>query len=1071
MSKQLLSKELSHWSRGLYLHERTSILGDLKEGINGAASSYIEDWCKKTGIPKKFISNRLENDGLDESSFQKIIMMKENPNVLKEESWMKILEEIFSNKYIEVDDNDLDSNQLNNHMFLDFVRPFLEWTKTEVSKSFEQIEESYTSKVDKVAIQCNILNAVCRNLIMLAGRVLVYELNLARIEKKLHGETSEERFEYFVENYITRKEDIYKILLKYPVLARLMVQTAERWKIAIFEALERFLHDYDHIHESFSGNFSKLVNIKTGIGDLHKNGRSVFILEFSSDSRLVYKPRSMSIDIHFNGLLNWLNNKGAKPQFKILNVLNYGEYGWQEFVEAKECNSLEEVEKFYEILGGYIAIFHILHATDMHMENIIASGEHPQFIDLESLFQNFNPVGDEAFTALQKASNELSQSVLRTALLPASLFKSGSFRSIELSGIGGHGGQRLPRAKYEFENSGTDKMRLIKGIGFSKGAKNRPMYAGKEVSPEKYVDNIVRGFEDVYNIFLNNRQELLVSEGPIMSFENDNVRALMRHTQSYSIMLEGAIHPENLQDGLNRVRLFDYLWRVAELNEDIVPLISSETHDLLLGDVPYFQSNVNSTSVWDSRGKEVKEFYKQSALENTLNRIKMLAGEDCQKQMRYIRISMTTMLKRWDLKEYRNDFSNHNLLNMATSKQFIQQAIDIGDRLLESAFWGDKLEDVNWIGIGASLNDRWLFTPLDASLYDGVLGVAMFYAYLGEISKNEKYTQVAKSAVQSALDFLKKYDGLGSLSAFNGYASVAYVFSHLAVLWDDDTYLQKALIALSECEKWIEKDQAYDLIGGVTGTLIVALRLYELTKSKKTIEIAIQCGEHLIKNAKQQREGYGWTSHLDPDTALVGLSHGTAGMAWALAELYTITKDEKFLNYSKHAIAYERTMFMPDEGNWSDLRYREERKSLGIVNPVQWCHGAAGVALGRLMTLPHWNDTKMEEEIRIAIATTLRDGFGGSHCQCHGDFGNLEVLLVASEILGEPDLYKNAVKIGTQVLREVNQTGWCCGIPQNEDTPSLMLGLSGIGYGLLRLAAPQKVPPVLVLGSPMGMVK
>ncbi|MGG0180391.1 hypothetical protein ABEY32_06035 [Bacillus tropicus] len=228
MSKQLVSKELSHWNRGLYLHERNSTLENLNEEINGGTSCYIEDWCKRTGIPKKFILNRLENDGLDESSFQKIISMKEHPNVLQEERWMKLLEEIFSNKYIKVDDNDLDSNQLNNHMFLDFVRPFLEWTKTEISKSFEQIEENYTSKVDKVAIQCNILNAVCRNLIMLAGRVLVYELNLARIEKKLHGETSEERFEYFVENYITRKEDIYKILLKYPVLARLMVQTAER---------------------------------------------------------------------------------------------------------------------------------------------------------------------------------------------------------------------------------------------------------------------------------------------------------------------------------------------------------------------------------------------------------------------------------------------------------------------------------------------------------------------------------------------------------------------------------------------------------------------------------------------------------------------------------------------------------------------------------------------------------------------------------------------------------------------------------------------------------------------------
>jgi lantibiotic modifying enzyme len=206
---------------------------------------------------------------------------------------------------------------------------------------------------------------------------------------------------------------------------------------------------------------------------------------------------------------------------------------------------------------------------------------------------------------------------------------------------------------------------------------------------------------------------------------------------------------------------------------------------------------------------------------------------------------------------------------------------------------------------------------------------------------------------------------------------------------------------------------------------------------------------------------------MDNETALVGLSHGAAGIAWALSELYAQTDDKRFLEFSKQAIKYERSMFIPDEGNWADLRYREERRNLGISTPVQWCHGSAGIALGRLMTKLHWEDAEMIQEIDVAIKTTLEEGFGGSHCQCHGDFGNIEVLLLASDILCNDDLLEKAQQIGSSIVKEAEKSGWFCGIPQNEETPGFMLGLAGVGYGLLRLANPKTVPPVVTLGTPL----
>ena len=44
-------------------------------------------------------------------------------------------------------------------------------------------------------------------------------------------------------------------------------------------------------------------------GDSHRNGRSVAIVWFDNGVRVVYKPRPMRIDCHFQDMLRWLNDR------------------------------------------------------------------------------------------------------------------------------------------------------------------------------------------------------------------------------------------------------------------------------------------------------------------------------------------------------------------------------------------------------------------------------------------------------------------------------------------------------------------------------------------------------------------------------------------------------------------------------------------------------------------------------------------------------------------------------------------------------------------------------------------
>ncbi|SEN48786.1 lanthionine synthetase LanC family protein [Lihuaxuella thermophila] len=102
------------------------------------------------------------------------------------------------------------------------------------------------------------------------------------------------------------------------------------------------------------------------------------------------------------------------------------------------------------------------------------------------------------------------------------------------------------------------------------------------------------------------------------------------------------------------------------------------------------------------------------------------------------------------------------------------------------------------------------------------------------------------------------------------------------------------------------------------------------------------------------------------------------------------------------------------------------------------------------------------DEIETAFNTTVNSGIGLNHSLCHGDFGNLDFLFQSLEILRE-SYYINKYKEILSKVMVSTKNGWLCGTPLNIETPGLMTGLAGIGYGMLRLFAPDKVPSVLSL--------
>lgn len=63
-----------------------------------------------------------------------------------------------------------------------------------------------------------------------------------------------------------------------------------------------------------------------------------------------------------------------------------------EEVTWEACENRDEVKAFYIRAGVLAAAAYILGIGDLHYENIIAHGEFPVIVDVETLFQHMDPL-------------------------------------------------------------------------------------------------------------------------------------------------------------------------------------------------------------------------------------------------------------------------------------------------------------------------------------------------------------------------------------------------------------------------------------------------------------------------------------------------------------------------------------------------------------------------------------------------------------------------------------------------------------------------------------------------------
>ena len=1042
-------------------------------------------YYKWKGIQEDELSYLLENDNFD------IIY---NPSL---RIWEQFINDLESKEYDEVVLPQLEWFNTQKEMdidppFINFYKPFL---KIALCKFKKQLNVLINRSNNKINISDDVikqfLQSLSNKLFSLCSRVLNLELNMMREENKLKGADSEEKAKYYSDVLLKDKNYTLSILQRYPVMYRLISNIVNNWLINNLELIARYIEDRDVITEKFNSNrnIGELVSITSGLSYDYNDGKSVTILEFSTGFTIVYKPRSLQMDIAFNNFLSWFNTNKMGIKLYEMNILSRDNYGWMEFVEDKPCNNKEEAQLYYKKMGSLLCILHIFRATNVNHENIIAHGFDPVIIDIEAILQNrWYKKNDK--TSIEKISNRIEMSVKSMGILPSLIMENNVIKGVDVSALGGNESQEISitvptiQNLHTEQNIDTDHEKIDCGLTKLKESKNGPHINNHKIDVFSYKNIILKSYIETYEYLIKRKiKEKLSLE--IEKFSNITSRQIIRPTKKYASILSTSTHPDFLRDGLDREMLIERLFIESVDQDKLLKALRFELKDLLKNDIPYFLNLSKDRDLYHNDKIVYKDFFAISNINLAISRINNMNYKDLDLQKKIIDLSFFGSFNRnnkggsiINVKELSDEIKNN------IREEYLEIAIEIGDHLIDFSCNGDDEgeEDVDWytMNIIGENELAWHLTPAGLDLYNGVVGIAMFFAYIYNITKEIRYFNMLTKCIVTLKKNInrlinnRKKEGVKNpnIGGYNGDSSIIYGLQAIRSVVHDEELEELCDILMDGLICQIENDNNYDIVSGAAGCILVMLNYYDKYNSSKALDIAIKCGEHLLDSADREEDMLKWKPYI-ASSPLAGFSHGASGISLALYLLGKKLDDNKYIESAYKSLAFERTLFIKELGTWADQRVFKGKTNHEMnIFPTAWCHGAPGILLSRVVMnedkMSVFNSSEINNELEIALNTTIHNGLGQGHCLCHGDLGNLCILKYASKHLEDKkellDKVINCYSI--EMLKKLKNGIWECGIPNNYENPGLMLGLAGIAYGLLYLYDSEDiVPDVLMLQS------
>ncbi len=851
-----------------------------------------------------------------------------------------------------------------------------------------------------------------------------------------------------------------------PILLRLIAVLTRQWIDTSREFVVRL--DADRVaigHDLLrSAVADRVAKIEGDLSDPHNGGHSVLIVSFENGGRLVYKPKDLQLDVAWHALIERLNRSGSPVALKAVRAIARDDYGWTEFVEHAGCADRAGCERFFRRAGAWLALFHCFVATDMHQENIIAAGDYPVPIDLETILQasaEEHKANDPASAAFDAANEIIGNSVMIVGLLPA--YGRSAFNNV--FAMGGMTADWNSRTVIKWNDVNTDAMRPAKAKEVGTEIPNLPHVDGRYAKFADHLDSFVGGFRD-YAGFLSQHRN--AASGLFDGFAGLPVRKVVRPTRFYYMLLQRLRNHRTMDDGALWSAQADFIARLADWEKDrdpLWPVLQAERQALVTLNVPHFVMPSDGQTISDTSGL-VAHTDADSGMARARARLEGFGSKEIAWQIEVISENARSAAGAAAAP------SPAAPSGLAPEKKIVAPIKEVflaeGDRIAAELdrYAIRRGASAAWIGLDW-LGDAEVFqlVCLGPDLYNGVSGIALFLAAHATTTGSQPSADLALAALSHLRRNLRGNHAARMARALGiggalGMGSIVYALTAVAKCLHSDALLADALATADLCsDALIAADKHLDVMGGSAGAILGLLRLYRDTRSDGVLGRATKCGEHLLAQSRIGPESRRtWIGQGSGERGLNGMSHGAAGFAYALASLAAATGRDDFTEAAAECISFENSSYDAARHNWPDLRSDEPHW------PCQWCHGAPGIGLARLaMTKTGTRDAQLAvSDVRRAVEGVTQGRATPVDTLCCGSLGAVEFLCEAADSLQRGDLRDVAARRLMAVVTEAAANGdyrWNSG--KRQFNLGLFRGLAGVGYTLLRRVNPL-LPNVLV---------
>ncbi len=862
------------------------------------------------------------------------------------------------------------------------------------------------------------------------------------------------------------------ILGEFPVLGRILSVVCAQWRANVTDLLKRVDRDRTRLHATLDVDpSSTLEQVRWGLSDPHRGGRSVAILSFGSDQdrvQIVYKPKDVQIEQRFNAILAVILAEldGSGEPF-IRTLLGGDDYGYVSFVAHEPCPA-EQYAQFYRNAGRLLAVLHLLGSTDCHLENLISRGPCIHLIDAETLFEGRTvEVGSsESVTG----EDPLEASVLRIGMLPTWTIRN-NLEPVDISALGASSRTSKTVNVPGWRHVNTDAVIWATTDIAAVQPQSLPVDMGDPNPLANHFDDLIAGFVELYELAMRPETSAKIVSG-VNGFAGVRRRLVPRNTRTYALLQERATSPRTLRSALARGYELDRLARSALLSEERPAIWESflaEIHDLENLDIPYFDYPLGSLEI-DGGGRVLSGILEQDGLTQAIERIQSLSTTDLAWQVRLMRGALTARyVSAMAAPQMLGDEAAQSepTADGSNSQATTPARFDVDSLrdLVESSSFPDRTGAPSWLTlqiIGEAGTDNTKFGLADMGLYAGRIGIAAFNSAGDSVSPHQlSFAREVLAPLERVLTSTDSFErfrflrdaglGMGGAGGFlRGFEVLAR--TGLAAVIDFESLV--AILIASITVESVAKDRSFDVIGGAAGAVGSLARRHDLSPTDESQRALRLLAEHL-RLAQQPATG-AWKPSFGISRPLTGLGHGASGNGLALIQAGVALADDDLIEAGARGLRYEADVFDAAEGNWPD--FREIRPGPAFM--MGWCAGAPGIGLARIEALHatprHPDAGRWRQDIHAAAKATIAATGSPVDHLCCGNLGRAAFLREAGAWADDPSWLDAAVAIELDVRERAELSGrirlsrYSLGSDPGSEAvaPGLMQGLSGAGLYL-----------------------